>query len=246
MAAAQAGVNRAIADEKLAEANSRVSIAKIGQVKALLSYDRIVAPFDGTIISRSVDPGDFVQSAAGKNGTKLLTLASDGVVRVFAEIPESDVPFVKVGTQVKVTPYDNPDNAIAGKVTRMAAALSPATRTMTVEIDLVNAKRLFTSGMYAAVNIFEPRTTQVLVPTASIITEGSNAYVYLVRNRRAIKVPIAVGYNDGVNAVINKGLASGDHVVVQGQAILQTGDAVDIVRHTGPPSPAKAPGSQGA
>jgi multidrug efflux pump subunit AcrA (membrane-fusion protein) len=141
-----------------AEADLRTAKAEAERIQALLQYNRIVAPFDGEVTRRMVNPGDLVQAAISTRTTPLFTIQQIDTVRVLADVPESSAMGIRPGLASEVTLYGPDEIIFRGTVTRIATALDPATRTMRVEIDLPNSDGALMPGMYAKVTLRpEPR-----------------------------------------------------------------------------------------
>jgi RND family efflux transporter MFP subunit len=141
-----------------AEADLRTAKAEAERIQALLQYNRIVAPFDGVVTRRMVNPGDLVQAAISTRTTPLFTIQQIDTVRVLADVPESSAMGIRPGLASEVTLYGPDEIIFRGTVTRIATALDPATRTMRVEIDLPNSDGALMPGMYAKVTLRpEPR-----------------------------------------------------------------------------------------
>jgi RND family efflux transporter MFP subunit len=142
----------------LAEADLRSAKAEADRLQALVQYDRIVAPFDGVVTRRLVNPGDLVQSATATRTAPLFTFQKIDVVRVVADAPEAHAAAIRPGTPAEVKLFDAGETTIKGTVTRVANAVDPATRTMRVEIDFPNPDEKLQPGMYARVTLgLEPR-----------------------------------------------------------------------------------------
>jgi multidrug efflux pump subunit AcrA (membrane-fusion protein) len=133
----------------LAEADLEAAKAEAERLEALLQYDKITAPFDGVVTRRLVNPGDLVQAATSTRTAALFTVQEVDTVRVFADVPEASAAGVRPGVATEVKLYGIAGVTLRGTVTRIAAALDPATRTMQVEIDLPNPDEKLLPGMYA-------------------------------------------------------------------------------------------------
>lgn len=156
----EAKVGSAKADILAAEANRDVAAAQVDvadaavqEVQALLEYTKITAPFDGVITKRQVNPGDLVQAAVANRAMPLFTVQQLDTVRVMCDVPELQAAGVAVGAAAEVKVYGLDGQSVAGKVTRIATAVDPASRTMRVEIDLKNANETLRPGTYAQVTI---------------------------------------------------------------------------------------------
>jgi multidrug efflux pump subunit AcrA (membrane-fusion protein) len=137
----------------LAEADLQAAKAESERLQALLQYDKIVAPFDGVVTRRLVNPGDLVQAATSTRTSPLFSLQKLDTVRVFADVPEASAAGIRPGLPADVKLYGPAGVTVHGTVTRIATALDPATRTMRVEIDLPNPGETLLPGMYAQVTL---------------------------------------------------------------------------------------------
>jgi multidrug efflux pump subunit AcrA (membrane-fusion protein) len=136
-----------------AEADLQMAKAEAERVRALLQYDKIVAPFDGVVTRRLVNPGDLVEGATSTSTAPLFTCQKLDVVRVSADAPEASAAVIHPGLPAAVKLYGADGATFHGTVTRVATALDPATRTMRVEIDLPNPDERLLPGMYAQVTL---------------------------------------------------------------------------------------------
>lgn len=150
---AQADIQAAEANRDVAAAQVEVADAQVQEVQALLEYTHIIAPFDGVITRRQVSPGDLVQGATTTRTAPLFTVQQLETMRVFCDVPESPAAGVFVGADADVKLYGLAGQIIKGKITRLANAIDPASRTMRTEIDLPNPTGALRPGMYAQVTI---------------------------------------------------------------------------------------------
>jgi multidrug resistance efflux pump len=151
--AAQADIEAAQANRDVAAAQVDVAQAAVEEVETMLGYTRITAPFDGVVTRRLVNIGELVQGSATTRGMPLFTLQQVETVRVFCDVPELQAAGVAVGDRADVKIYGLDGQVITAKVTRMATALNPTTRTMRAEIDLPNASETLRPGMYVQVSL---------------------------------------------------------------------------------------------
>jgi HlyD family secretion protein len=139
-----------------------------------LSDAMIVAPMNGTILTRTVSEGQVIQSASQNvsGGTTLFTMANLAEMQVVALVDETDVGALQAGmpATVKVDAY--PDRTFDGKVLKIEpqAVVSQNVTNFNVIIDLDNRDRLLKPGMNAEVTILENSALNVLrVPTGAIV-----------------------------------------------------------------------------
>ncbi|HWB00270.1 MAG TPA: efflux RND transporter periplasmic adaptor subunit [Pirellulales bacterium] len=136
----------------VAEANVEVATSDWKRLEAWVGYLKLYAPFDGVIVARNANTGDFILPATGDpsadhrapdlspNGTAAPVYVVDrtDVVRVFIDIPEHDANFVQVGTKASVLVKAFCDQPVLATVTRTSWALNMKSRTLRAEIDLPN------------------------------------------------------------------------------------------------------------
>jgi len=137
-AESESKIEAAAADIDLKKAQVEVARKDLDRAKAVADYAKIVAPFDGVVVRRTVDPGSFVQNATTGTSEALISVAKVDVVSVTAKFPDAIAPSVALDTPAIVTIDDLPGVSIAAAVTRFAPTVQNADRTMRVEIDLFN------------------------------------------------------------------------------------------------------------
>jgi membrane fusion protein (multidrug efflux system) len=216
-----------------ARAKSDVAIAGVQRIETLLSYAKITAPFSGVITKRWVDPGALIPAptsgAAAKNAA-VVTLMDFSTVRIDVAIPDTEVPFVTKDLPVKVTVNELPGRTFACAITRFAYALDESTKTMTTEIDIPNPDLALRPGMWATIEIeLQKKENALLLPAEALITEKNKNSVFVVRDNKAQKVPVATGFDDGIDVEILKGCAPGDSVIIAGKQSVTDGQKVQAI-----------------
>src|SRR5262245_22085083 len=133
-----AGVTAAKADVALKRTMIEVARKDFEKALALAEYARVRAPFDGTIVRRTVDPGSFVQNATTGQSEVLISVARTDLLTVSARFPDNVAPFVTADTHAVIELDDFPDAAISARVTRFSPWIRVSDRTVHVEVDLFN------------------------------------------------------------------------------------------------------------
>ncbi len=226
LAAANAKIDKAHADVALAKAAVSVAEARLATARVNVDYTRITAPFDGVVTSRTFHPGAFIRSAAEGGQLPLLTVKRTDLMRVVVQVPDRDVVITNVGDPaiVKVDALGN--QTFPGTVARIADSEDPTTRTMRVEIDLPNPKRLLREGMYGtATIILEPISHNLTLPPACVMEHSGQTHgvVYIVRDGLARRCEVELGADNGKRVEILSGVAPNDSVVVRSGAPLEDG-----------------------
>lgn len=201
---AQANRDQADADKEKAAVDIQAAIAKVAvdqadeqEYAALVSYTRVIAPYDGIVVVRNANTGDFVEPATGDRGKPIYAVARTDIVRIFIRTPEMDAPYVGKGSRAKVRVQAFPSQELEGKVTRTAWALDVATRTLLTEIDLPNPDAKLQPGMYAYGSIVIEHPRSLAVPLGAVIQLGNQWCCYVVEDGKARLTKIRVGVNDG-------------------------------------------------
>jgi membrane fusion protein, multidrug efflux system len=220
-----------IAAQAADEAHARMLEAKatLDQLTAMARYKIIRAPYDGIVMSRYVDPGHLVpqQTTPSSANTPVVAISTLAPIRVYAEIPQSVAPFVRDGDLATITVTEFPLRKFKGAVTRHPPALTNATRTMLVEVDLPNQDHALMPGMYASMefDVSIPAGAPTVPDDALIFREGK-PFVPVVRDGRLRLAAVTLGYDNGVNVQITEGIANDDLVALNVGQTARDGDPV--------------------
>jgi membrane fusion protein (multidrug efflux system) len=214
----------------------------LAQAETNLAYSYIRAPFAGYIAERNLDPGAYVNASSGSTSTfsrGIVSLHQIEPVRILIEVVEKDVPLVQVGQKAEIRAEAYPDRVFEGTVARVVQALNRATRTMTVEVDLPNKDKALKGGMFARVDLLvgsHPNAIQI--PVDALTRLEDLQYVYIVKDGKAVQVPVEVGQRSEHRIEITKGLDGTEQVVVSGKDLISHGTPVQVrplepVKHEG-------------
>ena len=209
-------------------ANAQISQAqaKYKTAKTNLSYTKIIAPVDGTIISRKIDLGQPV--AASFQAPELFTIAQDlKKMRIEVSVSEADIGKVQEGQEVIYALDGYPDDEFRGKVSQVR--LSPTTVsnvvTYSVIVDVENEDLKLKPGMTANVSIITEKKENILcIPNSAlkVSLDDTKKYehqgIWKIENRKPVRVEIEVGAsNDNVFEIISDKIKQGDTIVIRKQ-----------------------------
>jgi RND family efflux transporter MFP subunit len=213
-----------IAQQTADETETRMREAKatLDQLLATAKYKEIRAPFDGIVTARYVDAGALIPQSTIPTGTAtpIVAMATLTPLRIYADVPQSVAPFIRVGAPASVTVTEYPGRAFGGSVTRHTNALVSETRTMRVEVDIPNIDHALYPGMYAKIDfrVAVPEGMP-MVPDDALVFRDGKSYVPIVRNDRLHLAEVTLGYDNGVNVEITNGISADDMVAINvGQA----------------------------
>jgi len=213
--------------------------ADVEELETLVNYTRLVAPFDGVVTARNVDPGDLIR-AGGRAGTSgpeaapapagnapVLTVADIDPLRVYVYVPEQETGRIRRGMPATLRLQEFPGREFHGSVTRFATALDLSTRTMLTEVDIANPKHELYPGMYADVTIELERHAQALqVPASAVSRSSDHPFVFVVRNGRLKRAPVRLGLANGGWVEVASGLKGDERVVRTATPALSDGEPV--------------------
>jgi len=203
----------------------------MGQLSTQLEYTKVRAPFSGMITARFVDAGALIQAATNSatQTLPLFTLMDMSTLRVYVNVPQKDVRYVRPGLQASIRIAELPGKEFHGQVARTTGALDPLSRTMLVEIHAPNEERQLQPGMFAIATLYLREHKKALViPPAALIkgTGGNEDSVFVVEEGTTKQVPITTDIDDGVWVEVTKGLTGDEDVVVVGKSGLRKGQRV--------------------
>ena len=136
---------------------------------------------------------------------------------------------MKPGVDATVRVPKIPGRSFAGKVTRTADALDPATRTLMTEIDVPNPDGELSPGIYCTVELKIPRRTpSLIVPAGAIVFDSDGLHVLAVEDGVAHSRKITEIRDLGTEVEVTDGVSQGDKVVLNPPVDLEDGSKVQI------------------
>ena len=201
------------------------------------TYQQVVAPFDGVVTQRNIDVGSLI-TADATSGSSMFSMVHSDVIRVWVYVPQDDAFGVSPGVKAVIRVPSMPNLTFHGKVTRIANALQPGTRTLLTEVDIPNPDGALQPGVYCTVELEIPRKSPALiVPGSAIIFNQNGMQVAVVEDGVAHLHKIAITTDFGTEVQVSEGVKNGDKVILQPPVNLADGDKVQII----PEPPAAAP-----
>jgi len=236
-AVAQQDVDNAVGGYSATKAVVDADMANVRHYEALVSFEKVYAPFDGVITARNTDIGDLINSGSSTAPrTDLFDMVQPGVLRVYVNVPEEYSRGVKPGqTGADIVLAEFPDQKFPGNLVRTANAINATTRTLLAEIDVQNPKGTLLSGSYAEVHLKIPaQTSAFLLPVSSLIFRSEKLQVGVVKNGKIAITDVIPGHDFGAEIEIVSGLNAKDQVVTNPPDSLVSGQQVKIVNTTLP------------
>jgi len=206
--------------------------AAVEQYSALVSFEKIYAPFDGVITARNTDIGDLINSGSGGGvKTDLFHIVQPGVLRVYVNVPEEYSQGIKVGMTADLNITEFPGRKFQGKLVRTANDINVTTRTLLIEIDVDNPTGTLLTGSYAEVHLAVPtQASTFLIPVNTLIFRSEGLHVAAVKDGQVVLAAVTPGHDFGNQIEIVAGLKAGDQVIVNPPDSIVAGQAVKIVQ----------------
>lgn len=199
--------------ESLAEVKAKQ--AEVRRLEVEQSFQKVLAPFDGIITLRKVDPGALITKGSQSNNLELYQLARIDRLRVYVSVPQRVARYLKAGQLAEITVPEFAERKFNGIVTNVSGALDPSTRTRQTEIQIDNTDRSLLPGMYAEIKLTGAREGKwIRVPGTTLVTRPSGQFVIVVKDGKAKYQPIVIGRDFGSEVEVKEGLSGGEHVAV--------------------------------
>jgi len=230
------------ADAALVEA-ARQNLAKY---QALVAFKTVVAPFDGVIIARNVNLGDYVGAQGAQvnqrvQGLPLFLVATDNPLRVFVSVPQAYSAGLGPGLSASMTLPGEPGRRIPLRVLTTSRAVEPAQRSVVTELTLANPQHEFLPGTYVDVRFeFPTEPGLMVVPQQAVIFRAQGPQVAVIGpgSRAHLRI-VTLGRNLGNDVEITSGLTKDDQLVGAPSLGLLDGQKVKVVQ----PVPGGVPGA---
>jgi len=212
----------------VAQANIKAEEAQLQVLHQQKVYQSVVAPFDGVITQRNIDVGSLVQADA-TSGTFMFTLMQGNVIRTQVFVPQDAAFGLEPGIDATVYVPEIPQRTFPGKVTRIADAIQPGSRTLLAEIDIPNPDGALTPGTYCTIELHIPRKTPSFTVSAdAIIFNEGGVQVAVVEDGVVHFRKVGVVRDLGRQVMVNSGVKGGDRVILNPAVDLLEGAKVRI------------------
>jgi Cu(I)/Ag(I) efflux system membrane fusion protein len=216
------------------------AIEQSGEPKRLVT---VVAPRSGIVVNRGVTAGTSVDPS-----TTLLTIADLSRVWVLAEVPEADIPAVRVGTTARLDFPASGRPPFAARVHFVYPTLTERTRTLRVRLPVGNPGGTLKPGLYGTATFQSAGQNAITVPRDAVVDTGLQQHVFVAVGNMFEPRPVTVGAQLADRVEIRAGLTEGERIVAAGVFLL---DSESRLRATGgsghqhgTPSGAEQPPSQ--
>jgi RND family efflux transporter MFP subunit len=196
-------------------------------LEELQSFERILAPFAGTITARNTDVGDLITAGSGR---ELFHLAQTQTLRVYVRVPQSAARGITTGQLAELVIPEMPGKKFSATVTSTSGAMSTDSRTLLTELQVDNSKNEILPGSYAQVRFVDPRlNTALTLPSNTLLFRAEGLQVGVVGNDGKVDLrAVEIGRDFGETVEVLAGVNSSDRVIINPSDSLVSGITVRI------------------
>lgn len=217
----KADIDRLTATRDAANARVGVARAQLAETRARTRRLNIVAPADGLLLSRTVEPGQVVSGGS----TVLFRIAKGGEMELLARLTEEDLAAISVGVSAQVVPVGS-GRTFNGQVWQISPIIDPETRQGTARIALAYAPELRPGG-FANATITGGSVVAPILPESAVLSDSKGSYVYIVgQDDKVIRRDVKTGAITDRGIVVLSGLAGNERIVQRAGAFLSVGEKV--------------------
>jgi membrane fusion protein, multidrug efflux system len=213
---------------QIASAQQNVEAARqaLNAISQLEGYLKVTAPFDGVVIERSVHPGALVGPSSG---SPMLRVVDQRRLRLTVPVPEAYIAGVSEGVAMPFTVPAYPGQTFSGTLARISHNVDVKTRTMAIELDVVNRDGRLAPGTFCQVRWPVRRSgPSLLAPSGSIASTTGRTFVVRIRNGRTEWVDVTTGLTAGPLIEVFGDLNAGDDIAARGTDELRPGTQVRL------------------
>lgn len=142
-----------VEEKRIARAEVAQRRIEVHRAELNLSYTRVLAPFSGVVVQRNVEPGDTVTAGTQPQAAPVCVLSQSAVLKAWIEIPERDLPFVRVGQVAELSVALHPNETFPATLTNVLPYVDKNTRMGRLEFIIDNHEQRLMAGLFATVKL---------------------------------------------------------------------------------------------
>jgi RND family efflux transporter MFP subunit len=212
------------------KANAQAASANVNRLEQMQSFERVTAPFDGTITQRLTDIGNLINAGNGGAGHELFHIAKIGVIRVYVTVPETYSAQIADGMKATLQVTGLAGQQFTGRVIRNNHAIALTSHTLLVEIDVPNPNGKLMPGAYAEAHLHVPLPVRsMLVPGGAVLYQSAGPQIAVVNQSGQVELHnVALGRDLGSSIEITSGIKNSDSIIASPPDYLVNGMKVSI------------------
>jgi RND family efflux transporter MFP subunit len=216
------------ADYTLKQADVEAARANVQRLEDLKNFDRVTAPFDGTVTLRNTDIGALISA---DSGPELFRVAQTDPLRVYVRVPQQFIHAIVPGQKAELSFQELQGRVFPATVTRTAGAVDTSSRTLQVELQVANPHNEIFAGSYAQVRFDEiPTAANVLVLSDNaLIFRAQGMQVAILGSDNKVQLrSVKLGRDFGNTVEVLAGLNADDRVINNPPDSIAEGMAVEV------------------
>lgn len=195
---------------KIAEGSVAVAQLQAEVASKAVADGVILAPFDGWVVDRFVQPGEFVMPSS-----RVATLVSLDPLRLRVAAPEAHLTALVAGAPVVFHVAAYPGRRFAARLVHVSPVVDTATRDVVADAEVANADGSLRPGMFAEAEIAVGEQTMPSVPRSALAAAEGSAHLFVLRDGRIEERSVRLGAEIGDDVAIAEGVAAGERVVTR-------------------------------
>ncbi|MEQ5842479.1 efflux RND transporter periplasmic adaptor subunit [Paraburkholderia acidicola] len=204
--------------------------ANVERLVATKGFERIIAPFDGTVTSRDTDIGALINAGSGGVGQELFTVSDVKQLRVYVQVPQNYAPIVQVGTVATLSVPEYTGQHFTARVIASANAVNASSGTTLVQLLVDNSNGKLMPGGFASLQFKLPvQADAVRIPASALVFDARGLRVATVdANDHVVFKTVTISRDFGDAVEIGSGLTAADRVIDTPPDGLIDGDSVKV------------------
>lgn len=206
--------------------------ANLEYLSALVSFERVVAPFDGTISLRQTDIGALINIGSNPaEAQALFNIVQLDRLRLYVNIPQTYVSRINPDMEVTMRFAEHPGKAFPAKLLKTADAIDTQTLTLQAEFAVQNPEQILLPGSYTMVEFsINSYPKSVILPINTLIFQKNGLQVAVLNKNNCLDIrSVVVGTDFGSDVIINSGIDPGERIVINPPDYLHQGECVNVV-----------------
>lgn len=235
-AVSEQSISVKVAEAKAQQAKVNAAAQRVRNFEALINFKKIVAPYDGVVIHRAINTGDFIN----KEGTislpegevrNLFTVADMSRMRLFVSVPERFGALMHDGLKAEISVPQFPNRRFTAEFLTTARGFDVSTRTVVTQFLIENEARDLWPGSYASVNItVDVEHRHLSIPSSALVFDEMGTRVAVVDDNNIVHFkPIKLTRILDATVEISEGISVDDRIINNPSAAILEGDKVTIV-----------------
>ena len=235
-AVSEQAISVKVAEAKAQQAKVNAAMQNVRNFEALIGFKTIIAPYDGVVINRAINVGDFIN----KEGTistpqgdirNLYTVADISRLRLFVSVPERFGALMHDGLKANLTVPQFPGRKFEAEFLTTARGFDVNTRTVVTQFVIENEEKDLWPGSYASVNLtVDVENKHLSIPSSSLVFDEMGTRVAVVDDNNIVHFkPIKIQRILDATVELSEGISTEDRIINNPSAAILEGDKVTIV-----------------